>query len=127
MGLDTYASRTPDDTSLTEDDNAAFQASGIDLCGGIWSDGATSIRGKIYDALVMEVSGVSLYQEWMEPDDVRAVSAALDAHSPEELARMWDELDWQAPEGGHAPAETAGLQAFFRLCASRGLGLIGWW
>jgi len=127
MGLDTYASRTPDDTSLTDEDKAAFEASGIDLCGGIWSDGQASIRGKVYDPLVLEVSGLSLYQEWVEPDDVGAIAAALGAHTPEVLARMWDELDWRAPEGGHSSAETADLQAFFHLCASRGLGLIGWW
>lgn len=48
MGLDNYASRTPGDVSLTEEDERAFAASGAQLCGGILSGGDSSFRGKVY-------------------------------------------------------------------------------
>jgi hypothetical protein len=126
MGLDTYASRTPEDLMLTAEDEAAFAAAGVDLCGGVCSDGVTSIRGKVYNDLVMEVSGISLYQEWTSPEEVRLISAALDARTPEALVRVWDEVDLRYGPG-HAASEAADLQLFFRVCAERGLGLIGWW
>ena len=126
MGLDTFASRSPDDLVLTAEDAATFEGAGIDLCGGVYSDGVTSIRGKIYATLVLEVTGISLYQGWIGPEDVLNLSAALDAHTAEDLARLWDSLDVR--EGrGHSSQETAELQSFFRVCAERKLGLIGWW
>ena len=125
MGLDTYASRSPGDATLTAEDSAAFEAAGIDLCGGIYSDGSVSIRGKVYDDLICAMAEVSLYQEWIPPEVVVEISAALDAHSAEDLAHVWDAAD--RFHGPHSSVETADLQAFFRLCAARGLGLIGWW
>jgi hypothetical protein len=126
LGLDTFVSRSPGDPVLSDDDAATFGASGINLCGGVFSDGVTSIRGKVYAELVLEVTGISLYQEWIPPEDVLSMSGALDARSAEHLAHLWDRID---PRGrpAHATAETAGLKRFTRICAERGLGLIGWW
>lgn len=126
MGLDTFVSRSPGKPTLTDEDAAAFQASGIDLCGGMYSDGMTSIRGKVYAELVYEVTGVSLYQDWIDPAEVSSLARALDARSADDLARFWDTLG--APGGpGHSSEETATLQRFFDMCAERGLGLVGWW
>ena len=126
IGLDTFPSRSADDIVLSDEDVAMFKGAGIDLCGGVYSDGVTSIRGKVYAELVLEVTGVSLYREWIAPDEVLSLSAALDAHSAEELARLWDGLD--TPRGpAHSSEETAQLKRFFQVCAERGLGLIGWW
>lgn len=126
MGLDTLVSRSPDDVVLTDEDTATFEASGIGLCGGMGSDGVTSIRGKVYAELVLEVTGISLYQEWIGPEDVAKLSRALDARSAEDLARCWDGLDGHGGPA-HSSQETAGLKTFFDICAERGLGLIGWW
>lgn len=126
MGLDTFASRTPDDVVLSDEDVAAFREARVDLCGGIHSDGVTSIRGKVYAELVREATGVSLFQDWIGPDEVLSLSLALDAYSAEDLARLWDGLDGHG-EPTHPPHEAAQLALFFRICAERGLGLIGWW
>lgn len=126
MGLDSLASRSPDEVELSDEDTAAFEASGIDLCGGMGSDGVTSIRGKVYADLVLEATGISLYEEWLAPEDVARLSRALDARSAEELADLWDSIDGRGGSG-HSSREAADLRAFFDICAERGLGLIGWW
>lgn len=126
MGLDTFASRSPGEVELSAEDIAIFKAAAIDLCGGIYSDGLTSIRGKIYTELVLEVTGVSLYQEWIEPYEVLSLSSALDEHSAGQLALLWDSLDGHR-QPAHSSQETDALKEFFRVCANRRLGLIGWW
>jgi hypothetical protein len=86
----------------------------------------TSIRGKVYNDLVMEVSGISLYQEWTPPEEVRLIAAAFATRTPEELVSVWNDVDCRYGSD-HASSEAAALQVFFRVCADRGLGLIGWW
>lgn len=126
MGLDTYPSRTAEDQVLSTADVTAFQNAKIDLCGGDYSDGVTSIRGKLYADLVLDITGISLYQHWITPEEVLSMANALNAHSADQLPAFWDSLD-----GHHGPAhssrETADLKGFFGVCADRGLGLIGWW
>jgi len=74
------------------------------------------------------VTGVSLYQEWIPPETVREMAAALNRYSARRLARIWDKV-WPMPWEGsyHSEREVADLQRFFAICAERGLGLIGWW
>ena len=127
MGLDNYAARHPKG-GLTEEDKQAFRDAGIDLCGGMHSDGVISFRGKWYDPLVSHVTGVSLYQEWIPPETVREMAAALNRYSARRLARIWDKV-WPMPweDSHHSEREVADLQRFFAICAERGLGLKGWW
>ena len=128
MGLDTYASRQPDEIELSDEDAAAFEAAAIRLCGGFWSGGDASFRGKVYDDLIRDATGQSLYREWIPPEEVQAMAEALGAPTPEALAALSAEVDGQIdPSRAHSELECADLQAFFRLCADRGLGLIGWW
>jgi len=124
MGLDTYARRAPEE-ELTAEDSQAFEAAGIELCGGIFSGGGGSFRGKVYDDLILEITGVSLYQEWIPPEQVREMYQAFAECEPEKTlqegeadGRFWHE---------HSTDEIAELRAFFRVCAERGLGLAGWW
>ena len=126
MGLDNFASRTADGPTLTDEDKAAFASAAIDLCGGIFSDGLTSIRGKVYADLVLEVTGESLYGEWLPPEVVKAMAAALAGHTPAELADINDSV---RVGRSHltSPAEMADLQRFFAICAERGLGIMGSW
>lgn len=117
MGLDTLAGRTPD-IALTESDREAFDRAKVLLCE---CEGDTSFRGKVYAELVEDVTGVSLFQEWIPPEVVRRMAAELERCDPVEVAG--------AADGRYdvSPFEVVELGRFFRLCADRGLGLVGSW
>jgi len=122
MGLDSVISRSPEEVVLTPEDERALNESGIDLCGGLCSDGVTSFRGKVYDTFVTEVTGESLYQEWLPPKTVGEMAQALAACDPES-AKEFSGLDerWVP-----SPGEIRDLQTLFRICAERGPGIIAW-
>jgi hypothetical protein len=122
MGLDNYASRSPDDIELTAEDEQAFAEATIELCGGLHSgDGGSSFRGKVYVAVVDRVAGATLTEEWIPPEEVRDIAAAFGRCDP---VRVVEESVGDAyPVSGFEVLE---LRRFFSLCAERGLGLIGW-
>ena len=62
MGLDNYASRSPDDIVLTEEDLQAFADAQIELCGGIFSGDAGSFRGKVYVMMVLDLTDENFVQ-----------------------------------------------------------------
>lgn len=105
---------------MTDEDVEAFEEAGIRLCGGVFSGDAGSFRGKVYDRLVDEVTGVSLYQDWIAPKTVCEMWRALEACDAEEAAR--------SGSAGYAvaPEEVVHLRTFFRICTERGLGLMAW-
>lgn len=117
MGLDTYASRSPGDRVLTAEDEQAFEDASTELCGGMFSGEGGSFRGKVYAPLVLDVTGVPLFQEWIPPAVVSEMADALESCDLQETARS----------ANIVPGELVALVRFFRLCAERGLGLIGWW
>jgi hypothetical protein len=121
MGLDNYASRSPDDVELTAEDVQAFETAAIALCGGFWSGGGASFRGKVYLDVVDRVAGVSLVEEWIPPEGVRRIAAALEDCDPARVAEESKEDRYPASE-----SEVVELRRFFALCSERGLGLIGW-
>jgi hypothetical protein len=107
MGLDTFASRLPDAIVLTPADEAAFAALDLPLCEWI---------------VVDSVADVILTQDWIPPDRVAQMAAAFEACDPEAVAH--------ASEDDHYPVtadEVRALRNLLRLCAHRGLGLVGWW
>ncbi|HYU59013.1 MAG TPA: hypothetical protein VEO00_13340 [Actinomycetota bacterium] len=121
MGLDSFAARSPEG-GLTAEDERAFAAAEIDLCGGMYSDGTVSFRGKVYSTAIEPVSGVSIYQRWIAPPELRAIAEAFDRCDPETVER------WMADEPDRTTAEEVlQLRAFFDICRDRGLGLVGWW
>jgi hypothetical protein len=123
MGLDVYAVRFPD-TGLSKEDELAFKEAGIDLCGGIYSGGYGSFRGKVYDTLILDLTGVSLYQSWIPPETVQKIAEALHRVDPQifekELAANYS---WE-----NFSADTiVNLCRFLDVCVERGLGLAGSW
>jgi len=122
MGLDNIISRSPDEEVLTPEDERAFAESGIDLCGGMYSDGVTSFRGKVYDMFVLKVTGVSLYEEWLPPETIAEMADKLALCDPD-TAREQLDLDGDFVP---SPGEIRDLQKLFRICAERGLGIIAW-
>jgi hypothetical protein len=120
MGLDTYAARSPE-SELPEEDQQVFDEAGLMLCGGLNSGSGGSFRGKVYADVVENVSGISLYQEWIPPNVVQAMAEAFDRCDPEAV-------EGEMAHGAHpaSAVEVGELRRFFRICADRGLGLVGW-
>jgi hypothetical protein len=120
MGLDTYAARSEKDIALSDEDIAAFEAADIQLCGGLFSGDAGSFRGKVYNDLVEQITGESLYQFWIPPEVVQRMAQALaSCDAEEEIARYDMDADQPLVVG-----EIHNLRRFFQVCAARGLGLI---
>jgi len=122
MGLDNIISRTPEETTLGPEDARALNESGISLCGGMFSDGVTSFRGKIYELFVAGVTGESLFEEWLPPATVAEMSDKLAACDPDTVG---EQLDLDA-DFVPSPGEIRDLQKLFRICADRGLGITAW-
>ena len=121
MGLDTFASRSPEDIELTEEDLQSFENAKLSLCGGIFSgDGNDgSFRGKVYAMAILEITGESLYQEWIPPETVCEMHCALASY---ESAMEKENYDIDVTD-----IEISNLCKFFKVCCERGLGLIGWY
>ncbi|MEA3440287.1 MAG: hypothetical protein U9R58_08395, partial [Chloroflexota bacterium] len=87
---------------------------------GIFSGEGGSFRGKVYSILIYEITGESLFQEWISPETVRKMYTALAECDPQQAideSDAWDRI----------PEEIVDLRKFFKVCAERGLGLVGWW
>jgi hypothetical protein len=117
MGLTNYASRVPremvpeeESNVLTEDDIKAFRAVKIKLCE--YHPGA--FRGKMYEELVRNATGISLYKDWIPPKLIQQMCYDL------ERERKW------AKKNSHkrATKEIKHLLRFFRVCVERDLGLV---
>ncbi len=122
MGLDNIISRSPDEDVLTPEDERALTESGISLCGGMFSDGVTSFRGKVYDMFVLEVTGESLYQEWLPPETLAEMADTLTACDPDTIGEQLGLGEHFTP----TPGEIRDLRKLFRICADRDLGIIAW-
>ena len=166
MGLDIYAHRGPDkklnelenddflnELSLTEEDIEAFRKADLHLVGGVLSGtfggNSASFRGGFYLEFVLDVTGVSLYQDWIPPSRVKKMYEALLRCDPKEAAkRKYDQMeDYLGPaKFSENPWEflselfwpklrryksyklcLENLQKFFQICVERGLGLMGYY
>ena len=106
MGLDNY---------WVDENNEIIKDRGFGLCGGMFSgDGSGSFRGKVYDDIIEEITGVSLYQERIEPAVVAEMADKLAATS-------WNR------KFGIGENEYDNLVAMFVHYAQVGAALVGWW
>jgi len=132
MGLDVFAARSPEE-SLTEEDVRAFDEAGIKLCGGIISSGAGSFRGKVYDTLILDITGVNLYQDWIPPDVVLMIHADFLRCKPIALMGTYEEMyanldqEYRGDSLEELTEKILELRKFFGVCAERGLGLVGYY
>ena len=139
MGLDNYALQGPDRAlaaeerefepdedlerlgfkPLSDEDIEAFEEADIHLSGGVLSGEDGGFRGKVYDLLVQDITGESLYQEWIPPGRVKKMYEALMKCDPKEVLKG---------EYGYDLSESSiiNLRKFFKVCAERNLGLVGW-
>jgi len=116
VGLDNYASTSPD-LDLTDEDRKAFEAANIHL-----GQGDGGFRGKLYQELILNVTGVSLYQDWIPPEVVRGMCEALERCDPEEVTK-----DMKVYKDSNSPFAVGELRKFFRVCVERNLGLVSSW
>ncbi len=121
MGLDTYAAGAPDQTTLPDEDERAFEEAGLELCGGMHSGDGGSFRGKVYAGAVEYVTGVSLYELWIPPERVREMAAAFERCDPDQV-----EAELAGEYGETTRFEIRELGRFLHVCADHGLGLVGW-
>jgi hypothetical protein len=111
MGLDNFW--------VDQNNKQAPVKANLNLCGGLLSDsGNSSFRGKVYDHLVSEVTGQTLYS-----DDI-----------PNELvAQMAEKLSSctissaQTIDPNIVAQELEDLKLMFKLHAEAGHKLVGWW
>ena len=117
LGLDTYPSREPHEIVLTLDDELALVTLDLRLCEWL---GYGSFRGKVYLDVVERVAGVCLTQAWIPPEEVAGIAEAFQAADVAEVVKA-------SAGDRHAVVaeEVDSLRELFRLCADRGLGLIG--
>lgn len=104
---------------LDEKDVAILEAH--PLIGGMLSKhGQESFRGKCYSDLIQNLSGESLYQEYIKPERVQHIADKLNQTShAQALSRM---TRWPLDK-----REFRNLQVVFTVYAKYGAGLVGWW
>ena len=127
MGLDVYAVHAPG-LGLTEQDARAFEDAGIELCSGIfsgiYSGIAGSFRGKVYDTLILDLTGVSLYQAWIPPATVKQMAEVFRRIDPQEFEKeLAGNYSWEE----YSADTIVNLRKFFDVCARCDLGLSGNW
>ena len=90
-------------------------------------NGSAMFRGKTFETIVRQITGESLYVDWMSPRKVRAVAKKLEKYvakpwplppSVAEMAAGW-EL-W-------TPEQIADIARMFRAYGEAGYGLAGSW
>lgn len=110
MGLDTYAVSNGPKGGRPAANPEHFAHVGS-LVGGLLSGNGNdgSFRGKVYAHTIEELTGVSLYQGFIEPEIVANMADALDA----------------VPE--YTDDDVPSLRQFFAVCREHGYGLVGWW
>lgn len=89
-----------------------------------FNGGGGSFRGKVYDTLILDLTGVSLYQAWIPPETVKQMADALHKVDPLEFERdMAAQYSWEE----YSAHTIEHLSKFFDTCVTRDLGLAGSW
>lgn len=93
------------------------------LCGGIFSGGGNSFRGKVYNDLVEFFANKSLYEDILEPDDVLEIATALSEITEERFNQEF------APHNswGITYEEVKQLAEWFRIVAEENGSVVSWY
>jgi hypothetical protein len=108
MGLDSFAM-----IGDKQMDGKLFEHLPPVLCGGMFSDGHSSIRGKVYNEIVEAASGISLYQEKISNSQVAMIAMAL------------EDADNHASNLSKKEYNT--LIEWFKIIHNNGGWVHGWW
>jgi hypothetical protein len=129
MGLDTFAVRNSAVADKTEPlENTLFPEDVTrHLCGGLFSGGGASFRGKVYNDFIEFATGLqyTLYEETIPYEDVVKIANALEACANEDsFARF--EYDGKN-QYGITLDEVKALAKWFRIVADEGGHISNWW
>jgi hypothetical protein len=123
MGLDTYAVYGRDHNKYVKggDNNIPDELFPDNrLCGGMFSGGGNSFRGKVYADYVEWVTDVSLYEELIDADLVKVMAEQLSAVTEDKFNQFDNE--W-----GITYDEAKDLAKWFSVVADEGGSVVGWW
>jgi len=124
MGLDTYAYVDKEPMADT-----LFPECCVHLCGGMFSGGGSSFRGKVYNSFIESISGVTLYTEKMSNDDLNMIVDSLkniiDVYN-NDSHKDYDENNYFY-EYCVTVAEVKALYAWFNTVKEHNGFVVGWW
>lgn len=131
MGLDTYAAYGKDHHKFNHDPEASnlvpdelFPKN--KLCGGMFSGGGNSFRGKVYNDWVEYCTGVSLYEEEIPADVVEQMYKALSNLTNPVIFAEFNNSgcnDTYQIDFEHAQD----ILEWFKVVKDEGASIIGWW
>lgn len=139
MGLDTFADVGEDTdreavlVTIKDNDgkdreviNNDLYKDAMNLCGGMLSGGGASFRGKVYDEIVEQVTGESLYQERIGTKTVQEMANSLRLYA-DGLEGADDEVANTDTNYEVTNGEIRSLAVWFEVTAEHGLEVVGWW
>jgi hypothetical protein len=128
MGLDNYAVYGKEhpkydhtEGALNSIPNEFFPNN--NLCGGMFSGGGNSFRGKVYDEVVQFFTNYTLYEDILEPDQVREIATMLNEVTEERFNQEF------APHNGWEITynQVQQLAEWFHIVAEEDGSVISWY
>ena len=131
MGLDTYAAYPKGHHKYNDDPQISnlvpdelFPAN--KLCGGLFSGGGNSFRGKVYNDWVEYCTGVSLYEEEIPADVVEHMYKALSNQTNPVIFGEFNnsgcndtyQIDFEQAQD---------ILEWFKVVNDEGASIVGWW
>jgi len=114
MGLDLFAHGV---------DSQKFQNISPLICGSMFTDGRSSIRGKVYAGLISDICDVDLYQEKLKPDELQRIITRLQMYLMDIADKPLKKPDYD----GFSYEEIAALLMWFTVVKENNGQVVGWW
>jgi hypothetical protein len=127
MGLDNYAVYGKEhpkyDHTEGADNSIPNQLFPVNnLCGGMFSGGGNSFRGKVYNDLVEFFTGISLYSDEIVPEDVELIATSLSNITESQFNSVYTSNRYEITY-----EEVKQLAEWFRVVASENGSVISWY
>lgn len=128
MGLDNYAVYGRDHPKYNHTEGASnsipdefFPAN--NLCGGMFSGGGNSFRGKVYNDVVEFFTNYTLYEDILEPDQVLEIATVLNEVTEERFNKEFAPYNnWEI-----SYKEVQQLAEWFHIVAEENGSVISWY
>lgn len=98
------------------------------LCGSMFTDGNSSIRGKVYAGFIENVCGVDIYQEKLPSEDLQRIVTQLSVYcagADDEICGEDSYTEHKVWEMGLD--EVKALLDWFKIVKDNNGQVIGWW